>query len=156
MDKGMLEILRSDINRQSEIIDRIYEGIQERSEGYAENKERMESLAYQLHNLYCAFEDMMRIVADEFENQISERLDWHKRLLIRMTEDIPNIRPALFSQESFILLDELRGFRQWFRHAYSYKIESDKLSIVLKKADKLRAIYKMDIQNFFQKIYEKN
>lgn len=152
MDKARLEILKSDIDKQIKIIDSLYLEIHKRSENYESNLERMESLAYQLHNLYCAFEDMMRIVASEFENRISESSEWHIRLLIRMTEDISNIRPALFSQESFFFLDELRGFRHWFRHAYSYKIEPEKLEIVLKKIIKLEKIYKADIQGFFQKL----
>ncbi len=156
MEEGRLEILKADINRQTEMIERIYEKIQERSEGYETNVEKMESLAYQLHNLYCAFEDLTRIVADEFENRISERADWHIRLLKRMTEHIPTIRPALFSQGSFPLLDELRAFRHWFRHAYSYEVEPAKLKIVLRKATELRQKYKTDVQQFLQLLSEED
>lgn len=152
MEKGRLEILKADMGRQTEIIEQIYAEIQKRNEGYETNMERMESLAYQIHNLYCAFEDLMRIVANEFENRVSERSDWHIQLPRRMTEKIPNIRPALFSQECYLHLDELRSFRHWFRHACSYKIEPEKLAIVLKKAVKLKEKYKIDINKFLQEL----
>ena len=152
MDAGRLEILKADINSQIDIIEVIYEKIQQRSRDYQDNEERTESLAYQLHNLYCAFEDLMRMTVNEFENRISESTDWHIRLLNRMTEEIPDVRPALFSRESYPLLDELRSFRHWFRHAYSYQIEQEKLGIVLRKAFKLKDIYKQDIQGFIQKL----
>ncbi len=148
MDMGRLEILKVDLNRQIEIIQGIYDKIQQRSQDYQNNEERMESLAYQLHNLYCAFEDLMIIIANNFENQIYESMDWHGRLLNRMTEEIPNIRPPLFSRESYPLLDELRSFRHWFRHAYSYQVEQEKLGMVLRKTLKLKEIYKNDIQRF--------
>lgn len=154
MDKERLELLKADIDRQAVMIDQIYEEIQWRSKGYETNVERTESLAYQLHNLYCAFEDLMKIVANEFENRIQERSDWHIQLLRRMTEDIPTIRPALFSKENFLLLDELRAFRHWFRHAYSYRIEPEKLGIVLVKANKLKGEYRTDIQQFIGRLSE--
>ena len=154
MDEERLGLLKADLDKQLAMIDRIYEEIQHRSKGYETNVERMESLAYQLHNLYCAFEDLMKIVANEFENRISERSDWHIQLLRRMMTDIPNIRPALFSQENFFLLDELRAFRHWFRHAYSYRIEPEKLGIVLRKAIELRERFGVDIQQFIKRLSE--
>jgi len=154
MDEGRLGILKADIDRQVGIIEQIYKKIEQRSEDYEVNEERMESLAYQLHNLYCAFEDLMEIVIVEFENRVSEKSNWHIKLLRRMSEQIPNIRPALFSQENFLLLDELRAFRHWFRHAYSYKIEPEKLEIVLRKTAKLREKYKADITGFLKELCE--
>jgi len=155
MDTGRLEILKIDIKRQLEVIQNIYDKIQQRCQNYQNNEERMESLAYQLHNLYCAFEDLMVIVANNFENQIYESPDWHIRLLKRMTEDIPNIRPSLFSDECYPLLDELRSFRHWFRHAYSYQIDQEKLGIVLRKSLKLNELYKDDVQRFMDLLYQK-
>jgi hypothetical protein len=154
MEQARLKIIETDINRQIEIIEQVYEKIEQRSKEYDTNVERMESLAYQLHNLYCAFEDLMELVADEFENRIEERGNWHARLLRRMTEHIPEIRPALFSVETFPLLNELKGFRHWFRHAYLYEIDPEKLGIVLKKTMDLRKKYKADVESFIRKLAE--
>lgn len=152
MEEARLKVLEADIKRQVGMIEGVYEKIQQRNEGYTTNVERMESLAYQLHNLYCAFEDLMELVAEAFENRIGEGADWHIRLSQRMTESIPEIRPALFAAEAFPLLDELRGFRHWFRHADSYEVEPDKLAIVLRKATALEKIYKAHIQRFLQQL----
>ncbi|MCZ6679105.1 MAG: hypothetical protein O7E52_17875 [Candidatus Poribacteria bacterium] len=154
MEEARLSVLKADIKRQLGIIEQVYGKIHQRSEGYLTNVERMESLAYQLHNLYCAFEDLMELVAEAFENRIGESGTWHIRLLQRMTESIPDIRPALFSTEAFPLLDELRGFHHWFRHAYSYEVEPEKLAIVLGKATAFRKIYKADVQGFLQQLAE--
>lgn len=68
MDKGKLTVLKADIDAQIREIETIYAKLDERRQ----EKNRLtgiESIAYQLHNLYCAFEDLFKIVADTFENQ---------------------------------------------------------------------------------------
>ena len=57
-----------------------------------------------------------------------------------MRLDIEGIRPRLLSEESFKILDELRGFRHVFRHAYSYELEHER---VLKLADKASILKKL-------------
>jgi hypothetical protein len=54
-----------------------------------------ENLAYQLHNLYSAFEGMFRVVANHFEKQVPNQTGWYSVLLKRMATNIPGIRPAL-------------------------------------------------------------
>ncbi len=74
----------------------------------------MKSLGYQLHNLYCAFEDLFEVVAGTFENQIGEEGRYHIELLRRLTVAIEGVRPALLSPECYRLLDNLRAFRHFF------------------------------------------
>lgn len=70
------------------------------------------------------------------------------KLIDRLYGDLPGIRPPLISDACFSLLDELRGFRYFFRHAYSYEIDFNKLQIVIEAADKLRDLYRTDIEYF--------
>jgi len=44
-----------------------------------------------------------------------------------MTLEIPGVRPQVLSPASHALLNELRGFRHVFRHAYDYELSPDKL-----------------------------
>ena len=112
----------------------------------------LESLAYQLHNLYCAFEDLFRIVADFFENRIDDRARYHRELLWRMKVSIEGVRPALLSEESYRLLDSLRAFRHFFRHAYSYELDPRKVALVVEDALKLRELYQRDIDYFLEQL----
>lgn len=48
----------------------------------------MESVAYQIHNLFNAVEDLLKIVAASFENQITDTARWHTALLQRMTQEV--------------------------------------------------------------------
>lgn len=146
MEEERLSLLRASIAAQRGEIERIFAKIEERRHG--EGEAHLESLAYQLHNLYCAFEDLFKIVADFFENRIEERARYHRELLWRMKVPIEGVRPALLSEESFRLLDSLRAFRHVFRHAYSYGIDPKKLALVVEDALRLKELYQGEIERF--------
>jgi len=150
MEKGRLSLLRASIKAQGTEIERIFERIEERRRG--EGEANLESLAYQLHNLYCAFEDLMKIVADFFENHIDDSAHYHSALLWRMKMPIEGVRPALLSETSYKLLDSLRAFRHVFRHAYSYELDPKKLALVVEDALKLRGLYQRDIDRFLEQL----
>lgn len=147
MEKARIAILESELDKQKQEIDGIYLKIGSRAKKLG-SEVGIESLAYHLHNLYCAYEDLFKIVANAFENNIEEGLAWHKELLRRMSIKIKGIRPNLISDESLKLLSELRAFRHFFRHAYTYELDAGKVKLVLKKAQRLRRIFKKDLTNF--------
>jgi uncharacterized protein YutE (UPF0331/DUF86 family) len=69
-----------------------------------------------------------------------------------MNQEIPEIRPALISQETFNLLNSLRGFRHFFRHAYNTAIEYEQLKSNLDKALSLSPNLKKDLKIFLEQI----
>lgn len=150
MEKERLSLLRASIEAQGTEIERILDKIEDRRHG--EGEANLESLAYQLHNLYCAFEDLLKIVADFFENHIEESAHYHRALLWRMKLPIEGVRPAFLSKESYKLLDSLRAFRHVFRHAYSYELDPKKLALVVEDAIKLRGLYQGEIDHFVEQL----
>lgn len=157
MDKNTLAILKADLDAQLDLVKTIDRKLKERAiDVVADDAIRLESIAYQIHNLYNATEDLLQIVATYFENHITDTSRWHSALLQRMTRDIPRIRPALLSSETFLILNGLRGFRHFFRHAYGANIEYAQLKINLDKAMELLPNLEKDIQDFFQKLSEQN
>lgn len=153
MEKEKLTLLQSELKAQQGDIGKIYQKLDDRQK--EEGKGRLESIGYQLHNLYCAFEDLFKIVASFFENSIQDKTHYHYELLKRMTVQIEGVRPALLSREAFLLLDNLRSFRHFFRHAYSYELDERKLLIVLEDALKLRKIYPQEIDFFLKRLKTK-
>jgi len=148
VEKERLSTLKAAIEAQLGEIDRVYERIEKRRTG--QGPAYIESLAYQLHNLYCAYEDLFKIVAEYFENQIEDETRWHQELLWRMTLSIEGVRPALLSRESFRLLDSLRAFRHFFRHAYTYELDPRKVRLVLEDALAVRKKVLDDVHRFLQ------
>lgn len=152
MERIELNLLKSELYAGIKEIEKLFLDIDDRKKGIKTSKAKLESLAYKLHNLYCAFEDLFKIVARHFENQVEDIAKYHKELLKRMCLQIEGVRPALLSEETFKTLDELRAFRHFFRHGYAYELKYEKLKPVIKGADKLRGLYKGDIERFLKEL----
>jgi uncharacterized protein YutE (UPF0331/DUF86 family) len=112
------------LNNQSKVVKDLLKEIEKK---LPNTKEETVYLGYQIHNLYCAVEDIFKEVVKTFENKIEDFTKYHRELLRRMILEIPGIRPKLLTKESYNLLDEIRGFRHIFRHAYDYELSSKRL-----------------------------
>ncbi|MCL4263000.1 MAG: hypothetical protein KJ069_07280 [Anaerolineae bacterium] len=112
------------------------------------SEEALIVLAYHLHALYNAFENIFLQIAAAFENNIDEQSGWHSQLLQRMTLDLMPIRPAVIDQEAYDPLDELRRFRHLFRHSYHIRLDANRLQLVQAKALALQTICLKQIQSF--------
>ena len=110
--------------------------------------ETVESAGYWMHNLYCAFEDLFKLVAGFWENNLSANGEYHIHLLKRMLVEIEGVRPALLSIAGYRYLNELRGFRHVFRHAYSYGLDDERVSALLRKILEQKDIVMSDLQAF--------
>lgn len=153
MDKNALAVFKADIQAQMALVNRIFSLVEERATGLtADDPIRLESVAYQIHNLYNAIEDLLKLVAAHFENQITDTAHWHTALLRRMNQEVTGIRPALLSEECYIILNSLRGFRHFFRHAYGVPIDYAQLKINLDKARQLNSLLEKDLENFLNRI----
>ena len=124
----------------------IYERIdhRERESGVA----GLESLSYQLHNLYGAIEELFELVAAAFENQLQGGGGYHIELLRRMTITVDGVRPRVISDRTLKALDSLRGFRHVFSHAYSGGLDPRKIALVVEDARDVREALAAEVQAF--------
>jgi len=146
-----IKVLKSEIIADLERLDDIYAKISSSEREYAVTEKYAVSveISFYINQLYTGFERIFKNIASFFENNINEE-KWHFSLLERMSIEIEGIRPAVISRESFTWLNELRGFRHFFRHAYNADIEQDKLKIVLKRVFLLREKYTSELQVFYK------
>lgn len=139
MDAERYRLINAEVQAQLDEIESVYQRIDRRRQ--MPDEPGVESLSYQLHNLYSAFEDLFHVIAEAFESNIAADGGYHIALLKRMMVPVPGVRPALIDRETYQLLDSLRGFRHFFRHAYGTQLDSRKVTIVLEDADALRGRY---------------
>jgi hypothetical protein len=79
-------------------------------------------------------ENVFKRVAVELDSQPPQGNSWHRDLLLRMKAPGPD-RPALLSAELHdALLDYLR-FRHVFRNAYSFDLDWQKLSPLVRQLE---------------------
>jgi hypothetical protein len=109
------------------------------------------AIGYLLHNFYNGCENIFKLIARFFENDVS-RDTWHKDLLKRMKLEIEGYRPKVIDDTLFALLDDFRGFRHFFRHAYTFELDWEKERIVAKKLPKTAALFHAQIMDFLNHI----
>ena len=147
MDDRIL-VLVSSIRRDLDAIDGIYCELERRPLKPDSDRDTLIVVAYHLHNLYSAFENIFRNIAAVFENSVDQVERWHAQLLERMRLDVMPLRPAVIDEAAFVMLDELRRFRHLFRHAYTVELDPDRLGLVMRKALALKGMYGAQLDGF--------
>jgi len=104
--------------------------------------------AMRVQQFYTALEDLFKQTAKSFENHIDNMSNFHKELLARMNTEIPKIRPAVISQQSLLLLDKVRAFRHFIRHAYDCELDESELLLLQKKLKNEYSLVESDLQKF--------
>ena len=104
--------------------------------------------AMRVQQFYTALEDLLKQIAKSFENHIDNMSNFHKELLTRMNTEVPKIRPAVLSSQSLLLLDKLRAFRHFIRHAYDCELNVTELLLIQEKLKKEYLYVERDLQKF--------
>jgi hypothetical protein len=104
-------------------------------------------LADILCNTYTCIETILFRIARAFENHLDPN-QWHKELLRKMRIDVPNIRKAVLSRNSYQLLDELRRFRHFKRYYYDFDYDWNRLDYLRLIYEKLCPLIKDELENY--------
>jgi hypothetical protein len=104
--------------------------------------------AMRVQQFYTALEDLFKQIAKAFENHIENMSNYHKEMLTRMNTEIPKIRPAVISKQSLILLDKIRAFRHFIRHAYDCELDEKELLLIQNRLKKEYLSVEDDLQRF--------
>ena len=118
-------IFLAEFDFQVKQIDSIYGSLENKVVSIEKKRvaaEAVESTGYWMHNLYCAFEDLFKLVAGFWENNLSANGDYHIHLLKRMLVEI--------------------------EHAYSYGLDNERVSALLRKILDQKNTVISDLQTF--------
>ncbi|MGD1853199.1 MAG: hypothetical protein ACFB2W_03020 [Leptolyngbyaceae cyanobacterium] len=152
MERERLAGLTAEINGQWRLIQKVSDRLQARINDGLETPAQLDSVAYQIHNLCCSIEDLLKLIASAFENQIGTTGEWHRVLLLRLSQPVEGIRPAFLSEETFDLLNQLRSFRHMFRHAYGTDIQLRQLEPNVDIALQAAKLISQDISHFLEQL----
>jgi len=147
MDEKTILLMRT-IRRGMEDIAAIYGQLESHPLEADMDPDTLIVVAYHLHNLYNAFENIFQNIAAVFENSTDDVAKWHAQLLERMQLDVMPLRPAVIDRTAYEALEELRRFRHLFRHAYTVRLSPLRLQLVVREALALRALYAAQLEQF--------
>jgi hypothetical protein len=102
-------------------------------------------LAAWLHHIYTGVESLLSRVAQVLDGYTTRAEDWHRRLLVTMSDPLENVRPAVLSPKTFAWLNELRRFRHLFRNAYGAEMDSMRVKTLVLKALSMRSALDHDL-----------
>ncbi|MCA2939427.1 MAG: hypothetical protein IM319_09745 [Microcystis sp. M113S1] len=88
------------------------------------------SIALNLHGVYTGIERIFEVIAKKIDQRFPTGDKWHRDLLEQMSVDIPKVRKAVITEETRVILDELRRFRHLVRSAYSCQLDEEKVLII--------------------------
>jgi|tagenome__1003787_1003787.scaffolds.fasta_scaffold20514935_1 hypothetical protein len=142
-------VLERSIQRDLEIVEQLYDALGLPDLEESEPQEVLIVVAYRLHNLYLAFENIFRNIAAAFENHL-DPASWHRQLLQRMRLDLTPLRPAIIDSEAYERLDEMLRFRHVFRTMYGLELDSLRLQVVLRKTLELKELYRPQMEHFLE------
>ena len=100
-----------------------------------------------LTDYYTCLEMAFVRISKFFENNL-EQDRWHKHLLEKMTLEIPGIRIAVLSDNSYRLLDEFLRFRHFKRYYYDYNYDEDRMEFLEKKFNQSLPLVMEDLKLF--------
>jgi hypothetical protein len=138
-------ILIGYFDKQLNLIHRLYDAIKDID---VKKYEQRYVFAMKTQQLYTAIEDLLKQIAKAFENHIEDLSSYHRGLLIRLNTEIPKIRPAVINADTLRLLDKIRAFRHFIRHAYDCELDERELSIIQKRFQEDFHFFNEDITTF--------
>jgi len=87
----------------------------------------IDGIALHLQGFYTTIEQMLEAIAAAFSERLPAGANWHQNLLLQMSIPIPDLRPAVISQETRQKLDEYRGFRHVVRNVYTLNLRPSRV-----------------------------
>lgn len=87
----------------------------------------LDGVALGLHGFYAGAERIFEAIAREIDGSVPRGPDWHRDLLVQMSAEVPDSRPAAITRDSRLCLDEYRGFRHIVRNIYSFSLRGERV-----------------------------
>ena len=87
----------------------------------------LDGAALNLHGFYTGVESIFEDIARTIDGGLPQGHDWHKRLLLQMSAEIPEVRIPVIRQETRHCLDEYRAFRHVVRNVYTFRFRFSRI-----------------------------
>jgi signal transduction histidine kinase len=100
-----------------------------------------------LENFYTATETVLFRIAQNFGNNLDPER-WHSDLLRRMLVDIPSVRPAVLSDQSYAMLEELMRFRHFKRYYFQLEFDWHRLEYLMELIPRLEPLLREELRQF--------
>jgi predicted nucleotidyltransferase len=119
----------------------------------------MNGLASYLHQFYTGCERILERIALQLDGKLPEGAYSHANLLARLTQQTAAGRPlgpAVLTDDLWLQLQEYLSFRHFFRHAYGFLLEWEKLQPLIERLPNVLTEFHHQIDAFCNEILKGN
>ena len=113
-----------------------------------------ESLALKIHNFYTGCERIFCKIASELDGGVPRSHDWHRRLLLSMSLELEDVRPAVISKSTAREFNDYLSFRHVIRNIYGFEIEERKLLPLISRLPVVWKQAKTDFHRFLDMVVQ--
>ena len=91
----------------------------------------LDSVALNLHDFYAGIERLFEGIGKTVDQNIPTDPHWHQSLRKHMQNDMPDVSPAVLTEDSVALLSEFLRFRHIVRNVYAFNLDPERLDHLL-------------------------
>jgi len=113
------------------------------------------AMASVLHSFYTGVENIFGIVAKQIDMNVPQGARSHSELLAAMQQETPQ-RPAVLDAKLATQLLKYLGFRHYYRHAYSFRLDWDEMGDLVRQLEETWASLKSALQEFLESYESQN
>ena len=88
----------------------------------------LDGVALNLHGFYTGVERIFEDIARRLDGELPSGPDWHKRLLMQMSAEIPDVRPPVIGPTTKDCLENYRAFRHVVRNVYTFNFQFSRIA----------------------------
>lgn len=146
----MDNLIKEQINFKISDLDKLfleYDLIFKKAENEIPDLFDMTILGSVLHSFYNGLENIFEIIAKNIDNNVPIGNKSHQELLHQMASENEN-RAEIINEELYLKLREYATFRHFYRHAYSFQLNWEKMNPLI---DNLQTVWnevKLNLENF--------
>ncbi|HEX6387550.1 MAG TPA: antitoxin [Anaerolineae bacterium] len=130
--QNLIERIRGEVIDLEQVVQRARQSWSLLQKASAEDKfPYVDSTALNLHAFYSGVERLFELVARQVDGKLPDSDTWHRDLLQQMSDDVPDARPAVISQQNAVALDEFRRFRHLVRNLYTTNLIPAKMTSLI-------------------------
>lgn len=148
------EVLIADINRDIVSIKREVEALKPKLERLITDKDPVNYDSHKraigscLSSIYTGIERIFERIIKTIDGFIPETKQYHQAILDRAATAIPGKRQPIISEQTYELLQEMKGFRHLYTHIYHYNLMPQRLRDLAEKGPVVWDAFLKDIEVF--------
>lgn len=107
----------------------------------------MTILSSVLHSFYNGLENVFEIIAKNIDNNVPTGNKSHQELLHQMASE-NDVRDNIINEALYLSLREYATFRHFYRHAYSFQLNWEKMQPLVDNIHSIWKEVKQSLENF--------